>query len=81
MPWGKHKGVNVKLLDDAYLSWLVTEADSPATKPEWIWLWDMLAAELRRRGFENVERPDGGEEDKPIPAGPPRRKYREAEPA
>jgi len=64
----------------------VTDPSSPATKPEWDWLWEMLAAELRRRGFENIERPEpeeqGGEEDGAgFPAGPPRRKYREAEPA
>jgi uncharacterized protein (DUF3820 family) len=81
MPWGKHKGVNIKLLDDAYLSWLVTEPHSPAVKPEWTWLWDMLAAELRRRGFKNVEPPDPEElAELAIPAGPARRKYR-AEPA
>ena len=49
MPWGKYRGVRVRLIPDTYLSWLTTTF--VLTAPEWRWLKDSLLAELRFRGL------------------------------
>ena len=52
MPWGKYKGVRIRLLPEPYLSWLTT---TPMMRdPKWKWLLDSLVAELEFRGL-NVE--------------------------
>jgi uncharacterized protein (DUF3820 family) len=50
MPFGKWKGVRIALLPNDYLSWLTTTF--VATSPEWGWLRESLAAELRHRGLK-----------------------------
>jgi uncharacterized protein (DUF3820 family) len=52
MPWGKYKGVRIRLLPDDYLSWLTTTEIIKAE--QWRWLRDSLIAELKFRGY-NVE--------------------------
>jgi uncharacterized protein (DUF3820 family) len=49
MPFGKWKGVRIRLIPDAYLSWLTTF--KPMWKPEWRWLCDSLVSELKFRGL------------------------------
>ena len=50
MPWGRYKGVRVRLLPDDYLSWLTT---LPMMRTEkWKWLWDSIIAELKFRGLK-----------------------------
>jgi uncharacterized protein (DUF3820 family) len=49
MPWGKFRGVRIRLLPDSYLSWLTT---APMMRdPQWRWLWESLIAELKWRGL------------------------------
>lgn len=49
IPFGKYKGVRIRLLPDDYLSWLTT---APMMKTaQWKWLWDSLIAELKFRGL------------------------------
>jgi len=50
IPFGKYKGVRIRLLPDGYLSWLTT-APMMRTR-QWQWLWDSVVAELKFRGFE-----------------------------
>jgi hypothetical protein len=50
MPWGKYRGVRLRLLPDSYLSWLTTSR--VMTDPRWNWLKDSLTAELEFRGFQ-----------------------------
>jgi hypothetical protein len=45
MPWGKFKGKPLSAIDDAYLTWVLHEAE--AAKP---WLKQAVEAELSRRG-------------------------------
>lgn len=52
MPFGKHKGVRIRLLPDDYLSWLTTT--DLIKSVQWKWLRDSLIAELKFRGY-NVE--------------------------
>jgi uncharacterized protein (DUF3820 family) len=49
MPWGKHRGARIKLLPDAYLSFLTTTAI--LKDPKWWWLRESLIAELKHRGL------------------------------
>jgi hypothetical protein len=49
MPFGKYKGVRIRLLPDAYLSWLSSFA--ALKDPSWWWLKESLHAELRFRGL------------------------------
>jgi uncharacterized protein (DUF3820 family) len=49
VPFGKYKGVRIRLLPDAYLSWLTTAP--MLSDPKWWWLKESLLAELRFRGL------------------------------
>lgn len=49
MPFGKWKGVRLRLVDTDYLSWLTTAEMMQA--PQWDWLKQSLLAELRFRGL------------------------------
>jgi uncharacterized protein (DUF3820 family) len=63
MPFGKYKGVRIRLIPDDYLSWLTT---APMMRtPQWNWLWDSLISELKYRGL-NYEQ--AATEDPPVPA-------------
>jgi len=68
MPFGKFKGVRIRLLPDSYLSWLSTALQDP----KWWWLKESLRAELRFRGF----REDLADTDDPPPAELPARPLR-----
>lgn len=48
MPFGKHRGIPVRLLPDDYLGWLATR-----DLDLWKWLRESIAAELRFRGFRD----------------------------
>jgi uncharacterized protein (DUF3820 family) len=49
LPFGKYRGVRLRLIPDDYLSWLTT---APMMKDDqWRWLWDSLIAELKWRGL------------------------------
>ena len=51
IPFGKYKGVRIRLLPDAYLSWLTT---APMLRDQkWWWLKESLIAELRFRGLRH----------------------------
>ena len=58
MPFGKWKGVRIRLLPDDYLSWLTTTDLIKA--PKWKWLRDSLISELEFRGMnvQNWTTPD-----------------------
>ncbi len=61
MPWGKWKGTRIRLLPDAYLSWLT---ETPILQdPKWWYLKESLLAELRFRGL----RADLADTPDPIP--------------
>jgi hypothetical protein len=62
MPFGKFKGVRIRLLPDSYLSWL--SAAGMLQDPKWWWLRESLRAELRFRGF----REDLADTEDPPPA-------------
>jgi len=49
LPFGKYKGVRIRLVPDSYLSWLSTSIIM--TDPRWWWLKESLLAELRHRGM------------------------------
>jgi uncharacterized protein (DUF3820 family) len=49
MPWGKYKGCRIRVLPDAYLSWL--SGWDVLQNAEWKWLHDSLIAELEFRGL------------------------------
>ena len=50
IPFGKYRGVRLRLIPDDYLSWLTT---APMMREEqWRWLWDSLIAELKWRGYD-----------------------------
>jgi uncharacterized protein (DUF3820 family) len=49
LPWGKYKGVRIRLVPDDYLSFLTTTVILQDSK--WDWLRESLLAELRHRGF------------------------------
>lgn len=73
VPFGKYKGVRIRLLPDDYLSWLTTAPMMQESK--WRWLLDSLIAELKFRGlkYELALTAD------PLPVEipePPRRKFR-----
>lgn len=74
MPWGKFRGVRIRLLPDDYLSWLTT---APMLRDEtrWKWLWDSVIAELRFRGlnYEAAATDDPVIEDVPLPVVPHRK--------
>jgi len=65
IPFGKHKGMRVAHLPDAYLSWLAHSW--LLGLPQWGWLRESVAAELRWRGF-----PDDVQPDPPPPQPEPR---------
>ena len=49
IPFGKYRGVRIRLLPNDYLSWLTT---APMMRDKkWKWLWDSLISELKFRGF------------------------------
>jgi len=70
MPFGKHKGVRIRLIPSDYLSWLST-APMMRDEPRWKWLWDSLIAELKFRGlnYEQAATDDPVIEipDEPVP--------------
>jgi hypothetical protein len=70
MPWGKFRGVRIRLLPDDYLSWLTT---APMLRDEarWKWLWDSVIAELKFRGlnYEAAATDDPVVPDVPLPVG------------
>ncbi|MGH3428226.1 MAG: hypothetical protein ACRDQZ_11790 [Mycobacteriales bacterium] len=49
MPWGKYKGVKIRLLPDDYLSFLT--GLNLMKDANWRWLLDSLIAELKFRGL------------------------------
>jgi uncharacterized protein (DUF3820 family) len=51
MPFGKWKGVRIRLIPDDYLSWLTTS--DVVKDAKWKWLKDSLMAELRFRGLRD----------------------------
>jgi uncharacterized protein (DUF3820 family) len=54
MPFGKYKGVRVRLIPDDYLSWLTSTKTLMAPTggvDRWGWLRESLLAELRFRGL------------------------------
>ena len=60
MPWGRHKGVRIRVVPDAYLSWLTS---TPMLREKrWRWLRDSVIAELKFRGL----RWDLAETDEPV---------------
>jgi uncharacterized protein (DUF3820 family) len=74
IPFGKYKGVAVRHLPDAYLSWII---DSDVVRlPEWRWLRDSMVKELKARGLkhERANQPDEPEADPEPPRA--RRKFR-----
>jgi uncharacterized protein (DUF3820 family) len=50
MPWGRYKGVRLRLIPTDYLSWLTTSR--LMTDARWGWLKESLIAELKYRGLE-----------------------------
>jgi uncharacterized protein (DUF3820 family) len=58
MPWGKFKGVRIRMLPDDYLSWLTTSV--MMTDQRWWWLKQSLFAEIKFRGLnvQGIELPD-----------------------
>ena len=75
MPFGKHRGVRIRLLPDDYVSWLSTA--SLLKDPSWAWLKESLIAELKFRGLR-ADLADTVEPEIAEPAKPrlPRRAYR-----
>lgn len=67
MPFGKYKGMRLRLLPDDYLSWMTGSAILADAR--WAWLKESLIAELRFRGFRynlastldppEIQMPDG----------------------
>lgn len=51
MPWGKYRGVRIRLIPSDYLSWLTT-APMMRDEPRWKWLWDSVISELKFRGLK-----------------------------
>jgi len=49
MPYGKYKGVRIRLIPDDYLSWLTTA--KMMSDRRWKWLRDSLISELKFRGL------------------------------
>lgn len=47
MPFGKFKGVRIRLIPDAYLSWMTTALKDQ----KWWWIRESLIAELKFRGL------------------------------
>lgn len=79
MPFGKYKGVRVRLIPDSYLSWMTTSAI--VKDPQWWWIKESVLAELRYRGFRadlaDTQDPDApiGNTIAPLPV-PGARKFR-----
>lgn len=79
MPWGKYRGVRIRLLPDSYVSWLTTSVIMQDAK--WWWLRESLEAELRFRGLraDLAATPDPAvlqEEPEPEISTRPLRRYR-----
>lgn len=51
IPFGKYKGVRIRLLPDDYLSWLTTA--KMLRDHRWKWLRDSVIAELKFRGLRS----------------------------
>lgn len=49
VPFGKYKGVRIRLIPDNYLSWLTSA--KMMRDPRWKWLRDSLVSELKFRGM------------------------------
>jgi uncharacterized protein (DUF3820 family) len=68
MPWGKYRGCRIRLLPDAYLSWL--SGWTVLRSPKWKWLHDSLLAELKFRGLRadlaDTAEPQSSPVDAPI---------------
>ena len=62
IPFGKYKGVRIRLLPDDYLSFLTSIA--LMQDPKWKWLKDSILSELRSRGL----REDLADTPDPAPA-------------
>lgn len=78
LPWGKYKGVRIRLVPDGYLSFLTT---LPLVRaPKWRWLYDSLISELKFRGlrYDLAETVDPVIEIQPVsvPMLENRRKFR-----
>lgn len=67
MPFGKFKGVRIRLIPNDYLSWLTTSDVVKAA--QWKWLKDSLMAELRYRGLraDLASTSEPAEPAKPLP--------------
>jgi hypothetical protein len=52
MPWGKHRGVEIRLLPEAYLSFLAGWLNDPDRREKFWWLRESLIAELTFRGLD-----------------------------
>jgi len=52
MPWGRHKGIRIRLIPSDYLSWLTTTP--MLQEARWKWLHDSVIAELKFRGYEHA---------------------------
>jgi len=50
LPFGKYKGVRIRLVPDDYLSWLTTA--SMMHSAQWKWLYDSVISELKFRGLK-----------------------------
>lgn len=76
MPWGKYRGVRLRLVPDDYLSWLTTTTILKADR--WKWLRDSLLAELKFRGFNMEKVSEADVETETFPGDTPviRRKFR-----
>lgn len=78
LPFGKFRGVRIRLVPDDYISWLTT---APMIRePKWRWLYDSLISELKFRGlrYDLAETLDPVIEiqDVPVPMLENRRKFR-----
>jgi len=88
MPWGCHKGVQVRHLPDGYLSWLssalvggveyTTHGTFDPTDPKWDWLRESVFAELDWRGFhsdaDRLQAFQNRRQPRPIPKPKPARR-------
>ncbi len=73
MPFGKYKGVRIRLLPDNYLSWLASSGIMHS--PQWNWLKESLTAELKFRGLKwELAYTQEPEIDIPEKPKPPRRR-------
>lgn len=66
LPFGKYRGVRIRLVPDDYLSWLTT---APMMRDEkWRWLYDSLISELKWRGLRyDLARTEDVPVETPVP--------------